>query len=235
MKKKRFLLYLPVLAITLSGCFLEPQEVGPIPIPESEAGTLKPLTSTLYPVDKITVKYQAGFEVTEVVADFKPKGIIKGNNSPLIPLDAEKSDLANMGFITYVSLDGRSATLTYGDAIIQLQENDPNLFINNKPGVNMLDIPIFNNSTLYVPIIPILRELDIHHEIIGDTLVIGGQYTDGTAEGHQLQQIEVGTLTETEEIPPLNVTTETEEPNTESESEEPTNGESSEISPPTGN
>lgn len=192
--RKRISLVLPLTAVLLTGCVFEKQEIGPIELPPKESGNLNPLASQLYPVDKIKIEYQSGFEVREAFAEFAPKGIIKGMESPMVPLATGGSDLDNLGFVTYISLDGRRATLTYNDDILQFQEGDKSLFINNQPGIIMADAPLFNNSTLYIPILPVLEALDIHHELEGDTLVIGQQYTDDALAGQDIQTTGISTV-----------------------------------------
>ena len=183
------LLSISLLTLVLGGCTYG-VEIGPIELHPSQNGNIQPLTKTTSPVTNIYIQYQDGFEVKTAVADFQPKGIIEGQRSPLIPLDEEDSHLHALGFITHISNDGQKATLQYNDSVIQLAVGDPTLFIDDKPGYNMGETPIYNNATIYIPIIPLLDVLKIDYEVVGTDLTIGGKYTDDSGEPVDTRTVE---------------------------------------------
>lgn len=167
--------------LLLGGCF-ETTQVGRIEVPRSQVGDLSELPKTTTYIENIYIQYQNKFDVEKAVADFLPKGIIPGVESPMIPLDAKNSQLSSLGFITYISHDGEQAVLTYNDSVLRFQVGENTLFLNDSPGIQIVDAPIYNNTTIYVPIIPILDALKIDYKIEGADLTIGGMYTDGTGD-----------------------------------------------------
>lgn len=173
---KKILLCIP-MAVMLGGCLGIP-EVGPIPIPPSQVGKKSPLPNNLTQVNEIQIYFQDKKEVKKAVAAFEPKGLIPGEQSPMIPLSDEISDLQALGFKTNISQDGEEALLTYNDSTIKFKVGDKVLYKNNDAGVEMWDAPIYNNSTIYIPIIPVLDVLHISYEINGSTLEIGRANTE---------------------------------------------------------
>lgn len=179
MNKKILMLGLTTLLLT--GCG-DSVKVGPVELPPSQSGNKLPIPSTLTNIKNIYIKYQFKFEVRTAAADFQPKGIIPGVQSPMIPLDADDSQMQSLGFTTHVSTDGEEALLIYNDSSIKFKTGDKTLFLNDEPGIQIVDAPFYNNSTIYVPIIPILDALKIDYEIVGEDLTIGGMYTDDAGD-----------------------------------------------------
>lgn len=162
-------------------------EVGPVELPPKQGGNIVPMQSSKSPVTNIYIDYQNKFDVQTAVADFMPKGIIPGEASPMIPLDRTNSDLQALGFTTYLSKDGEEALLVYNDSQIKLEVGDNSLYLDDKPGVRIVDAPFYNNTTMYVPIIPILDALKLDYEVNGTDLTIGGMYTDDTGSREEEQ------------------------------------------------
>lgn len=177
MNKK--LLVVSLSALLLAGCDYG-VKVGPIPIPPKQGGTTSEIPNTNTTIKNILIKYQDKFEVRTAVADFEPKGIIAGTASPMIPLSKKDSQLESLGFTTYLSNNSEEATLVYNNYVMKLKVGDKSLFVNDKQGIQMVDAPIYNNTTMYIPIIPILDALKIDYTIAGEDLTIGGAYTDDT-------------------------------------------------------
>ena len=173
-----------LIAVCLTGSLLAGctygVEMGPIELPPSQDGNLQPLASSLSPVENIYIQYQDGFDVKTAVASFEPKGIIKGTQSPMIPLDEEQSDLAALGFITHISLDGQEAYLQYNDSVIKFKVRDTMMYVDDKPGIALSDKPLYNNATIYIPIVPVLDALKIDYSISSTDLTIGARYTDSS-------------------------------------------------------
>ncbi|MFF2798068.1 hypothetical protein [Lysinibacillus xylanilyticus] len=174
-------------ALVLSGCF-QKVEVGPIDLPPKQSGTLVDIPQTTTNIKNIYIQYQNKFEVNTAVADFMPRGIIPGTQSPMIPLDEKDSQLQSLGFKTNISHDGEEAQLLYNDSVLVFKVGDKSLFMNDAPGIQLVDAPIYNNGTIYVPIIPILDALKIDYKIAGEDLTIGGMYTDATGEPASTEQ-----------------------------------------------
>lgn len=179
MNKK--LLMLGLTTLLLTGCGSD-TEVGKVQLPPKQSGTLVPIPNTLTTIKNIYIEYQFKFEVRTAAADFEPKGIIPGVQSPMVPLDADDSQMQSLGFTTHISIDGEEALLVYNDSSLKFKVGDKTLFLNDTPGIQMVDAPIYNNSTIYVPIIPILDALKIDYEINGPDLTIGGMYTDDAGD-----------------------------------------------------
>lgn len=172
----KLLLCLP-LVFLLGGCLGIPK-VGPIDTPPSELGKTSPIPSTLSEVTSIQIYYQDKKTVKQASALFNPKGIIKGEESPLIPLDADNSDLDALGIKTEISNDGNDALLTYNDNTVTFKVGDRVLYKNKEEGSLILDAPIYSNSTIYIPIIPLLKSLGIDYKINANILEIGKAYTE---------------------------------------------------------
>lgn len=179
MNKK--ILMLGLTALLLTGCG-SGDKVGPIDVPAKQSGNLLPIPSTLTTIKNIYIEYQFKFEVRTAAADFEPKGIVPGVQSPMVPLDEDDSQMQSLGFTTHISNDGEEALLIYNDSSLKFKVGDKTLFLNDTPGIQMVDAPIYNNSTIYVPIIPILDALKIDYEIVGQDLTIGGMYTDDAGD-----------------------------------------------------
>jgi len=179
MKSK--LLTVCMSALVLGGCTYG-VEIGPIELPPSQNGNIQQLAKNTTALKNIYIQYQDGFNVKTAIADFEPKGTIPGVRSLLIPLDEDDSDLSALGFTTHISNDGTEAILQYNDSVVRFKVGDHSMFVNDKPGLQIADAPIYNNSTIYVPIIPILDALKIDYTAVGEDLTIGGRYTDDTGQ-----------------------------------------------------
>lgn len=178
---KKRLLVACLVPFVLTGCG-EEVNTGRVEVPPSQDGVLSDIPKQTTYVKNIYIKYQDRFEVKTAVLDFQPKGIILGTQSPMIPLDEKESQLQSLGFRTNISNDGEEAQLLYNDSVIRLKVGDTSLFINDEPGQQMADAPIYNNTTIYVPIIPILDALKLDYNITGEDLTIGGMYTDDSGQ-----------------------------------------------------
>lgn len=185
MKKKLAVIALGTMFLV--GC-AEDIVTGPVIVPRSTEGDIRPVVSSLSPIKNIYVEFQNKFEVGTAAMPFEPKGIIAGKESPMIPLSDRQSDLQSLGFVTYISNDGNEATLTYNDSILNFKVEDESLYLNDSLGTIIVDKPFYNNGTIYVPIIPILEVLKIDYEVAGTDLIIGGVYTDDTGEPANINQ-----------------------------------------------
>jgi hypothetical protein len=173
------------LAFLLTGCGATGVHIGPVELPEKQEGKVVEAPDGLNSIKNIYVEYQDGADVKTEQVDFKPKGVIRGKSSPMVPLASSGSKLEVLGIITNVSIDGNKAQLTYNQHVLLFEAKNKNLFKDSNDSISLGDMPIYQNGTLYVPLLPLLDALDIEYKISGENLTIGGAYTDGSRKTSQ--------------------------------------------------
>lgn len=166
------------LALLLTGCGASGVHIGPVELPEKQEGKILEAPDGLNPIKNIYVEYQAGADIKTAQLDFKPKGIIRGKTSPTIPLASSGSQLETLGIATSISINGNKAQLTYNQHVVVFEAKNKNLFKDSNDSISLGDVPIYQNGTLYIPLLPLLDALDIEYKISGVNLIIGGAYTD---------------------------------------------------------
>lgn len=182
------LLALVLLTLVLTAC-QEVEHKGPIPLPEKQEGKTGQLMYEQSGITNIFVEYQNKFDVGKAQLDFEPRGIIDGIASPLIPLGKTSSQLEALGFTTHISIDGEEATLEYNKNYLRFKVGVKTLFLNNDEALQMADAPIYNNTTIYVPFIPILDVLKIDYRIEGTDIIVGGMYTDDSGKPYTSTEV----------------------------------------------
>lgn len=180
--KVKSLTLLVLTSLVLTGCIEDDFHRGKIEVPPSQVGIESPIKMAQSGYDSIYVEYQSEFQIGKAKLDFEPRGIIRGKQSPLIPLGKSSSQLEALGLTTHLSHDGNEAVLQYGDDYLKFKAEDTSMFINDSASMIMGDAPTYMNGTLYVPIIPILDALKIDYRTEGSEIIIGGMYTDGTGK-----------------------------------------------------
>lgn len=182
---KRVLVVATVLAFLLSGCGASSVHIGEVELPEKQEGKVVEAPDSLNPIKNVYVEYQSGADIKTAQLDFQPKGIIRGKTSPMVPLAASGSQLETLGITTSISINGLKAQLTYNQHVLIFESKSKNLFKDSNDSISLGDMPIYQNGTLYVPLLPLLDALDIEYKISGVNLTIGGAYTDDSRKTSQ--------------------------------------------------
>ena len=96
-----------------------------------------------------------------------------GNHHFMIPLsERNNSFFSDIGFTVQISIDGRNARLTRGDMFLDFSDESSTIFRNYIAVAQLLDKPVFANSTLYVPAEMFFKAIDIRTSIEDSVLLV---------------------------------------------------------------
>jgi hypothetical protein len=95
-----------------------------------------------------------------------------GNHHFMIPLSERNSSFFNdLGFEVQISVDGRNARLTKGGIFLDFSDRSSTIFRNYIAVAQLLDPPLYANSTLYIPAEMFFKAIDIRTSLVDEALI----------------------------------------------------------------
>jgi len=95
-----------------------------------------------------------------------------GNHHFMMPLtERNQSFFSDLGFDVQISVDGRNARLTRGYTFLDFSDQSTTIFRNYIAVAQLLDPPVYVNSTLYIPAEMFFKAIDVRTSFEGGVLV----------------------------------------------------------------
>lgn len=130
-----------------------------------------PLTEMipLSPIDIILLETENGRKPL----DFSEHGIIKGEAKIMVPvITYAKDGFSELGIIVSISVDGKHVTLTKGETVVEFEATFITAYVNNIATQLLIDMPLYNNGTLYIPFESTLDMFGYEYEYEENKLIV---------------------------------------------------------------
>jgi len=96
----------------------------------------------------------------------------QGNRHFMIPLtERNESFFRDLGFEVQISVDGRNARLTRGHTFLDFSDQSTTIFRNYIAVAQLVDPPLYVNSTLYIPAEMFFMAIDVRTSFVDGILV----------------------------------------------------------------
>lgn len=132
---------------------------------------ITPLTEMipLSPVDIILQETEDGRKAL----DFSEHGIIKGEAKIMVPvITYAKDGFSELGINVSISVDGRHVTLTKDEIVVEFEADFITAYVNNIATQLLIDMPFYNNGTLYIPFESALDMFGYKYEYEENKLIV---------------------------------------------------------------